>query len=111
MEFLYHAVKNLSQNLDELVYGFKFIRKFDKVQITTENKEIIQKLIPYFKKRLNLGNFHDYYEAEKKIGKGAHSNVYQAKSKQTGSQLAVKAFVKAIVFVDKKDKVSHSIFL
>lgn len=94
-----------------MVYGFKFIRKFDNIKITTENKEIIQNLITYFKTRLNLANFHDNYTAIKKIGSGSNYNVYLADNKETGVQYAVKAIAKEIVFKEIKNKVFCYIFL
>lgn len=105
VEFLYHSVKNSSRKLNDLVYGFKFIRKHDSIQITSENKEIFQTLLPYFRSRLNLGNFHANYRAIKKIGKGNFASVYLVECTHTGTQYAVKAFSKEVAFEEDKGKV------
>ena len=105
VEFLYHSVKNSSRKLDDMIYGFKFVRKHDSIQITSENKEIFVALLPYFRSRLNLGNFHANYKDIKKIGKGNFASVYLVESTQTGEQFAVKAFSKEVAFEEDKGKV------
>ena len=83
------------------------------MEIQSQNKEIFQNLIPYFRKRLNLSNFHAHYKAIKKIGKGNFASVYLVESTQTGVSYAVKAFSKELVFEEEKGKVKknpHSYF-
>jgi len=102
-EILYHSKS--SQKLADLVYGFKLIRKGDSMQIHSQNKEIFMALIPYFRIRVNLANFHAHFKAIKKIGKGNFASVYLVESTQTGDSYAVKAFSKELVYEEEKGKV------
>jgi len=45
-------------------------------------------------KKLNQNGFHDYYQAIKRIGKGAFASVYLVKKKHNHEEVAVKAFSK-----------------
>lgn len=107
VEFLYHSAKSNDLKLKDLVYGFKFIRNQNSIQIHSDNKEIYEKLLPYFRDRLNLGNFHTFYKAIKKIGKGNFASVYLVESTQSADSYAVKAFSKESVFEDDKGKVRN----
>lgn len=75
------------------------------MQIQTDSKEICQTLLPYFRERLNLSNFHILYKAVKKIGKGNFASVYLVDSTQNGKSYAVKAFSKELAFEEEKGKV------
>lgn len=50
-------------------------------------------------------NFHFWYKAIKKIGKGNFATVYLVESKETGFQYAVKAFLKDTLYTQKKGRV------
>jgi len=75
------------------------------MQIHSQNKEIFMALIPYFRIRVNLANFHAHFKAIKKIGKGNFASVYLVESTQTGDSYAVKAFSKELVYEEEKGKV------
>lgn len=105
VEILYHSSKS-AQKLSDQVYGLKLTRKNDSMQIHSQNKEVLNTLIQYFRSRVNLSNFHAHYKAIKKIGKGNFASVYLVESTQTCESFAVKAFSKELVYEEEKGKVS-----
>lgn len=72
VEWLFHASKEKA--FDKL-YGFKFLRGSDVVELQGSNDEEIKKLVPILNSKLNLLNFHTTYKAIKKIGKGNFASV------------------------------------
>lgn len=59
----------------------------------------------FLRKKINILNFHFWYKAIKKIGKGNFAAVYLVESRETGFNYAVKAFLKETLYAQKKGRV------
>jgi len=104
IEWLFHNPKE-DYSPDNLAYGFKLTRGSDYTELFFKDPEDFHLLSPFLRKKLNIMNFHFWYKAIKKIGKGNFATVYLVESKETGFQYAVKAFLKDTLYSQKKGKV------
>jgi len=72
VEWLFHSSK---EKVFDKLYGFRFLRGSDVVELQGANEEELRALMPYLNAKLNLLNFHTTYKAIKKIGKGNFASV------------------------------------
>ena len=86
-------------------FGFKLVRGHDVSELYFMETTDFQLVSQFLRKKLNIMNFHYWYKAIKKIGKGNFATVYLVESKETGFQYAVKAFLKDTLYTHKKGKV------
>lgn len=87
--------------------GFKFLKNqaSSKIIFANINDSQILELQEYFRRRINFYDFHKYFNAIKKIGKGNFASVYLAENIRDGKQYAVKAFAKKTIYENEKSKV------
>lgn len=87
--------------------SFKFLKNnaSSKIIFAKISEAQILELQEYFRRRINFYDFHKYFNAIKKIGKGNFASVYLAESLRDGKQYAVKAFAKKNIYESEKNKV------
>lgn len=77
----------LEQNLkvDETSYknmkGIKLYKEHDEKELYFKNQSEFQNLYKFLKKRVFQTNFHSYYKAIKKLGRGNFATVFTLKNK------------------------------
>lgn len=106
LEWLFNDQKS-EYTMNEVPFGFKLIRGNDIIELWFNNIEDYHTLSPFLRKKLNILNFHFWYKAIKKIGKGNFATVYLVESRETGFEYAVKAFLKETINTQKKGKVRN----
>ena len=104
LEWLYRNPKS-DVFPNEPPYGLRLIRGGDIAELLLNEIDDYYNLAQLLKRKLNIINFHFYYKALKKIGKGNFATVYLVESKETGFYYAVKAFLKDTVYSQKKGRV------
>lgn len=106
LEWLFKSPKEFFQSGEEEPYGFKLIRGNNINEIYFVNLCDYPLVSTFLKKKINTINFHFWYKAIKRIGKGNFATVYLVENRENGFQYAVKAFLKETIFAQKKGKVS-----
>ncbi|KAL4432630.1 hypothetical protein ABPG74_004923 [Tetrahymena malaccensis] len=78
------------------------------IEIFLKEPILLKKVYNYFAPRVIMKQFHDHYKAVKKLGKGSFASVYLVNHRETGKQLAIKAFLKEKLY--QEDKGSEAFF-